>query len=87
MKVTVQLHTILQRSTSKGTERELRATLPAGSTVADLLVALEVPSLDDNLLVVVNGRTGFLEQPLSEGDHVHIIPAISGGAAEPSPCA
>jgi molybdopterin converting factor small subunit len=38
-------------------------------------IALDV----ENTLLVVNGRNAELDQQLSDGDQVHLIPAISGG--------
>ena len=35
--------------------------------------------MSDSVLFVVNGRTAALTHPLSEGDEIHLIPALSGG--------
>ena len=33
----------------------------------------------EDVLLVVNGRTSHLGQVLTDGDEIHLIPAISGG--------
>ena len=82
MVVTVHLHTTLQRQMPKGAVRRLEVTLPAGSTLADLLVRLEVEPNQDSILLVINGRQADASQALAGGDEVHLIPALSGGAAD-----
>jgi len=79
MKVTIHLHTILQRQTPEGPQRQLEMTLLSGSTLADLLEDLGIEMPLSGLLLVVNGRTAAPEQILREGDQVHLMPAISGG--------
>ena len=81
MKVTVHLHTILQRQTPEGLVRRLEVDLPGGSRVVDLLLRLEITLPIDALLLAVNGRVADPEQILKEGDQVNIMPAISGGMA------
>lgn len=73
----VNLHTSLRRRTPRGTVRRLDLDLPAGSTVADLLGAVEIGP--KGLLLVVNGRTADPGLALAEGDEVDLIPALSGG--------
>jgi sulfur-carrier protein len=66
----------------------------AGATVGELLKELEraKPPLDGWILderdrirrhinVFVNGERGSEATPVSEGDRVDVLPAISGGAA------
>ncbi len=53
---------------------------PAGSTLADLLIRLEVQLNQDSILLVINGRQAQATQVLTDGDEVHLIPALSGGA-------
>jgi molybdopterin converting factor small subunit len=77
--VTVHLHTTLQRQTPKGALRRLEVTLPAGSTLADLLARLDVEFNHDSVLLVINGRQADASQGLADGDEVHLIPALSGG--------
>jgi molybdopterin converting factor small subunit len=65
-----------------GVLRRLEVELPAGSTLADLLarLELEVDSQQDAILLVINGRQAEAGQALADGDEVHLIPALSGGA-------
>ena len=79
MKVTVHLHTTLQRQTPEGLIRRLEVELPGGSRVADLLADLEITLSMDALLLAVNARVAEPEQILQDGDQVNIMPAISGG--------
>jgi molybdopterin converting factor small subunit len=46
-----------------------------------LLDRLGLPHLDDAVLFVINGRQADAGQVLRDGDEVHLIPALSGGAA------
>jgi len=79
--VSVHLHTTLQRCTAEGSLRRLDVTLPLGSTLADLLDRLSLPRRDDSVLLVINGRQADAGQVLRDADEVHLIPALSGGAA------
>lgn len=79
MKITVVLHTTLQQQTPNGRLGQLMAELPDGGTLANLLSQIGIQIDIENILLVVNGRTAELDQPLTEGDQVHLIPAISGG--------
>ena len=79
MIVTVHLHTILQRRTADGVKREVAVTLPPDSRVSDLLEALAVSLAPSAMLFLVNGHVAAVDQILSDGDEVHLIPAISGG--------
>jgi sulfur carrier protein ThiS len=78
--ITVHLHTTLQRRTPEGLQRRLEVTLPPGSRLADVLERLALPPDDESTLLVVNGRVAAPGQPLADGDEVHLIPALSGGA-------
>jgi molybdopterin converting factor small subunit len=60
-------------------EREVTVALPPDSRVSDLLDELAVSLAPSAMLFLVNGRVAALDQPLSDGDEVHLIPAISGG--------
>ena len=82
MVVTVHLHTTLQRQTPKGALRRLEVMLPGGSSLADLLAHLELEFDHDSVLLVINGRQANASQALADGDEVHLIPALSGGAPD-----
>ena len=79
MKITVHLHTILQRQTPAGLVGRLEVSLAPGSTLNDLLTHLEIGLTLEQLLLVVNGRMAELVQALHDGDVVNLMPAISGG--------
>jgi sulfur carrier protein ThiS len=79
MRITVFLHTTLQRQARKKTAGEFTIDLPAGSTLNNLLNQLDFYVDIENILVVVNGRNVEMSHQLLEGDQVHLIPAISGG--------
>ncbi len=79
MKVTVHLHTILQRQTPEGPQRRMDVALLSGSTLADLIEDLGIEMPLEGMLLVVNGRTAPSNHILNEGDQVHLMPAISGG--------
>jgi len=52
--------------------------LPPGSTLDDLIVALQLPR-DEVKQVFVNGRARPLDHILAEGDEIGIFPPIGGG--------
>ena len=60
--------------------RRLTMELPEGGTLGDLLGRLGVPSDDDHIILVVNGKMADPAQVLHDGDEIHLIPPISGGA-------
>ncbi len=78
--VVVHLHTILQRQTPDGLISLLEVQLPPDSTLADLLSFLNIELAPEHLLLAVNGRIAELNQVLSEGDQVNLMPAMSGGS-------
>ncbi len=77
--IVVHLHTILQRQTPAGLVSQLEVQLPTASTLADLLSHLKIELAPEHLLLVVNGRIAEMNQVLSEGDQVNLMPAMSGG--------
>jgi len=82
MKIEVQLHTVLQRQTPRGIQRQVWLELPPGSRLGDVLRALEIELTGDNLLLVVNERIVDEDFALAEGQRVSLIPAISGGSED-----
>ena len=80
--ITVHLHTTLQRRTPEGLQRRLQLTLPAASCLADVLDRLAIPLDRESVLLIINGRLAGPDQPLADGDQVHLIPALSGGAPD-----
>ena len=79
MKIVVFLHTTLQRQAVNHPNGQLMIDLPPGGTLSSLFGQLDFELDVENTLLVVNGRTAELSQQLSDGDQVHLIPAISGG--------
>lgn len=79
MRVSVHLHTTLQRQTPQGMLRRLEVDLPPAGTLGDLLRRLEIAPKGDAILLVVNGKQAETAHPLADGDEVHLIPALSGG--------
>ena len=60
-------------------QRELEVTMLSGSSVTDLMADLGVDLPLEAMLLVVNGRLAPPTYRLKEGDHIHLMPAISGG--------
>ena len=79
MIIDVFLHTTLQRKITVGSSGHLAVELPGDSSVASLLNQMGIDVDIENTLLVVNSRIAELGQQLSDGDQVHLIPAISGG--------
>jgi sulfur carrier protein ThiS len=77
--VEIHLHTILQRKNETGRIRKMNIELPPGSSLAEILGALEINLPVEGLLLIVNGKNADLRCQLDDGDIIHIIPAISGG--------
>ncbi len=78
-KVDVYLHTILQRHTATGLQKQLQVSLPDGSKMGDLLHSLKIDLDPEYLLLVVNGKVVELDHVLQNGDSINLMPAISGG--------
>jgi sulfur carrier protein ThiS len=57
---------------------EAEVELPEGATLTDLLDKLQIP-LQDVGIVMVNARSGTLQQKLKEDERVTLIPPIGGG--------
>jgi sulfur carrier protein ThiS len=75
MVVTVHLHTILQRQTPDGMQRQLDVTLLSGSKLEDLAHDLGLGLPADAIIWKVNGRLVTADRILRDGDQVHLIPA------------
>ena len=74
MVVTVHLHTILQRQTPDGMQRQLDVTLLSGSKLEDLAHDLGLGLPADAIIWKVNGRLVTADRILRDGDQVHLIP-------------
>lgn len=77
MVVTVHLHTILQRQTPDGMQRQLDVTILSGSRLEDLAYDLGLGLPVDAIVWKVNGRHVSPDRILLDGDQVHLIPASS----------
>jgi len=79
MKITVYLHTILQKNTPEGPRHQIEMDIPDGATIGDVYTTLDLTLGVEHLLLMVNGKLVEFDQPLVGGDDVHFIPAMSGG--------
>lgn len=79
MVVSVRLHATLRKQTDAGMIDHLDINLAPEDTVAAVLAVLKMPSDDDHILLVVNGRVVLSTHALSDGDEVRLMPAMSGG--------
>ena len=79
MKIEVQLHTTLQKQTPQGLQRCIDLEMAEGSTIRDVLQALELDLAPEHLLLVVEGKVVEEDYVVREGEMVSLIPAMSGG--------
>jgi molybdopterin converting factor small subunit len=82
--VTVKLFATLKKHLPPGKEEGISLTLPAGSTVLDVIDALKIPHEQATMLVA--GDT-YVEKttPLTDGLQLSIFPPLAGGRdAEPT---
>lgn len=75
---TVEVHVSLFSILRKGRFEKAGVKVRQTSTVSGLLSMLNIP-VEDVGVLVINGRDGTLDQRLSEGDRVTIMPSIGGG--------
>lgn len=78
--VTVILHTIYQIQTPQGLIGKIVVPIQANQTVEELLARINRSYHPESTLLVVNGKIVTPDYILQEGDELHLIPAISGGA-------
>ena len=76
--VTVTLFADLRRFVPRGAEGRLRYTLPAGSTIADLLATIGIPP-DADVTAGLDGELARRETPLHEGAEVMLLSPMEGG--------
>jgi len=79
MKIFLKVATILlDKADPKLESTGFELTLPDGTDVGGMLLAL---GLESRLVgsVTINKKRRPLDAPIAEGDHVAVIPAISGG--------
>lgn len=78
--VQVDLFSDLRKYLPLGTTGTMSRTLPAGSTVADLIAALMIPEIEE-ITVGINGDQAARTSILAEGDQVMLLTPMEGGAA------
>jgi molybdopterin converting factor small subunit len=76
--VRLTLFADLRRLLPKGHEGPLTMTIPAGSTVADLMAAANVAP-DEDVTIGINGDQGGREAVLNDGDDVVFFSPMEGG--------
>ena len=77
--VTVTFFADLRRYLPRGAEGPQRYTVPAGSTIADLLTRIGVPR-DAEITVGLDGELGRRDSPLHAGADVMLLSPMEGGA-------
>lgn len=77
MEIRVKLYAGLARRSSRSGQ-VMEVNVPEGSTVADLVAALDLTS-DEARLTFVNGRARRPDHRLAPGDQVGVFPPIGGG--------
>ena len=81
--VRVTLFADLRRFLPPGVDGPHRRTVPAGSTVAELLAAIGVPD-DADITIGVDGELADRATPLREGADVMLLSPMEGGADPPN---
>lgn len=79
MEFTVHLHTILQIETPEGLIRKLNLTTDSEISIDELILHLNITADPSQTLFVINGQICTPGTIITNGDEVHLIPAISGG--------
>jgi len=77
MRVTVELQAYLEQYSPDG-QAVFEYTLPDGATVQTLVRQLNVPG-EMASVIVLNGRSADLDDPLQNGDRLILIPPLAGG--------
>ncbi len=77
MRVTVELQAYLEQYSPDG-QAVFEYTLPDGATVQTLVSQLNVPE-EMASVIVLNGRSADLDDPLQNGDRLILIPPLAGG--------
>ncbi len=77
MKITIELQAYLRQYSPNGSE-SFEFEMPEGARVWDLVQRLAVPE-ELASMVIVGGTNADYEDALNDGDHVTLIPPLSGG--------
>ena len=75
--ITVKLHAILSNLLAQEAKTPVVLSLPAGAIVSDIQPALGLPKME--MVYTLNNAVTDSATKLNDGDHVDVIPAISGG--------
>jgi len=78
MKIEVHLHGGLVRYVPSAPRGVVRRELPAGSRVADVLASFDFPP-ERRVIVGINGQKAGLDDALTDGARVDLVPPITGG--------
>lgn len=73
--VTINLYASLRPFTPENADR---FPISPGQTVKEVLIKLEVP-LDDVQLIFIDGAKAALSTPLNGGERVGVFPPVGGG--------
>ena len=79
MSIRVHLHTIYQKKTDNGLINKYELPYLQNQTMEMVIHLLDLDIPEDSSLLVVNGKIAELDYIIQDGDHIHLIPAISGG--------
>lgn len=77
--ITVRLHNALRLGATGDWQSRVDLTLPAAGRVRDLLDRFDFDLPDEAILAILDRRAVPPDHVLTDGDIVHLIPAISGG--------
>ena len=77
MKLKIELQAYLMQYSPNGAAT-FEIEMPEGSKVWDLVKKLAVPE-ELASIVIVGGANAAYDHPLHDGDHVTLIPPLSGG--------
>ncbi len=78
MTVEVRLFATLRRHAPASPNGVMAVEMPAGSTVLELVRALNLDPKEVHLIMVNGTGCGF-EQPISDGDRIGLFPPVGGG--------
>jgi len=77
MKVEIKLFAGF-RSYIPSTPDQRYTDVPDGSTVGDIILALDIPE-DTKKIIFINGARGTVDSVLQEKDRLAIFPPVAGG--------
>ena len=77
MKLTIELQAYLMQYSPDG-KGTFDYEMPDGAMVWDVIKKLDVPDELASIIIVSNASVDY-QHPLKDGDHVTMIPPLSGG--------